>query len=52
MMVNNIESSEPVINIIPEGAKAMAGVWSYLNNYIISGHENGSIRQYDWKVSY
>ncbi|KAI8049659.1 eukaryotic translation initiation factor 3 subunit I [Syncephalis plumigaleata] len=44
------QSSEPVINIIPDGPKAMVGVWSYLNQYIISGHENGSIRQYDWKT--
>jgi translation initiation factor 3 subunit I len=34
-----------------EGSKAMVAAWGYLNKYIITGHENGEISQYDWKVS-
>ena len=31
-------------------AKVTAAVWSALDEYIITGHENGEIRQYDAKV--
>ncbi|CAI2176006.1 13449_t:CDS:2 [Funneliformis geosporum] len=44
------QSDEPITTIIPEGSKAMVSDWGYLNKYIITGHENGAISQYDWKT--
>ncbi|RUP46951.1 putative translation initiation factor 3 and TGF-beta interacting protein, partial [Jimgerdemannia flammicorona] len=43
------ESDEPFVVIYPEGSKATVAGWSYLNKYIIMGHEDGSISQWDWK---
>jgi translation initiation factor 3 subunit I len=48
--MSNLESDEPIIVINPEGSKVMVAAWGYLNKYIITGHEDGSISQYDWKV--
>ena len=50
VFIINLESDEPIIIINPEGSKAMVAAWGYLNKYIITGHENGAISQYDWKV--
>ncbi|CAG8588895.1 10087_t:CDS:2 [Ambispora leptoticha] len=44
------QSDEPITTIHPEGSKAMVADWGYLNKYIITGHENGTISQYDWKT--
>ncbi|ORY07876.1 WD40 repeat-like protein [Basidiobolus meristosporus CBS 931.73] len=41
---------EPINVIIPEGSKATVAGWGYLNKYIISGHENGSISMWDPKT--
>ncbi|CAJ0859200.1 21062_t:CDS:2 [Entrophospora sp. SA101] len=52
-IVNDVEakqSDEPIKIINPEGSKAMAATWGYLNRYIITGHENGAVSQYDWKT--
>ncbi|RUS30966.1 WD40-repeat-containing domain protein [Jimgerdemannia flammicorona] len=43
------QSDEPFVVIYPEGSKATVAGWSYLNKYIIMGHEDGSISQWDWK---
>ncbi|CAG8494963.1 13168_t:CDS:2 [Funneliformis caledonium] len=48
--VNAKQSDEPIMIIMPEGSKAMVSDWGYLNKYIIIGHENGSISQFDWKT--
>ncbi|KAK9768183.1 translation initiation factor eIF3 subunit [Basidiobolus ranarum] len=41
---------EPINVILPEGSKATVAGWGYLNKYIISGHENGSICMWDPKT--
>ncbi|KAF0517979.1 eukaryotic translation initiation factor 3 39 kDa subunit [Gigaspora margarita] len=44
------QSDEPINIVYPKGSKAMAAEWGYLNKYIITGHEDGSVAQYDWKA--
>jgi translation initiation factor 3 subunit I len=45
----SIQDIEPVCRILPQGSKATVAGWSYLNKWIITGHEDGTISQYDWK---
>ncbi|KAG9301639.1 hypothetical protein G9A89_016709 [Geosiphon pyriformis] len=47
--LNAQQLEEPIVVIYPEGSKVMVADWGYLNKYIITGHENGTISQYDWK---
>jgi hypothetical protein len=42
-----IEPSKPEIVITPPGSKATVAIWSYLDKFIISGHENGSVTLWD-----
>jgi translation initiation factor 3 subunit I len=49
-MENDEQATEPLIVIEPEDSKPTVAAWGYLNRYIISGHEDGSVRQYDWKT--
>lgn len=44
------QSSEKVLTITCDESKATVAGWSYLSKYIIAGHENGSVSQYDSKV--
>ena len=44
------QSDEPSIKITCEDSKATVAGWSYLSKYIIAGHEDGSVSQYDVKV--
>ena len=44
-----VEQDEPFV-INPEPTKAVVAAWGYLNKYIIIGHKDGMISQYDWKV--
>lgn len=44
------QSSEKSLVITCEDAKATVAGWSYMSKYIIAGHEDGSISQYDAKV--
>lgn len=39
----------PTLTITNTDSKATVAGWSYLNKYIITGHENGSVSQYDAK---
>ena len=48
--VNAEQSSEKVLTITCDESKATVAGWSYLSKYIIAGHENGSVSQYDSKV--
>lgn len=48
----DIESNEPLAQIVNDGAKAVVASWGYLNKYIVSGHVDGSICQWNWKVTY
>lgn len=45
------QSDEKVLVITCEDSKATVAGWSYLSKYIIAGHEDGSVSQYDAKVS-
>jgi translation initiation factor 3 subunit I len=44
------QTDEPRLRITCEESKATVAGWSYLSKYIIAGHEDGSISQYDGKV--
>ena len=43
-------SKEPYLNIPIEGPKVSAALWGPLDQYIITGHENGDLCQWDTKV--
>ena len=45
------QSDERALTITCEESKATVAGWSYLSRYIIAGHEDGSISQYDAKVT-
>lgn len=45
------QSDEQELKITCEESKATVAGWSYLDRYIIAGHEDGSVSQYDAKVS-
>lgn len=49
--VNAEQTTEPVLTITCEDAKATVAGWSFLSKYIIAGHEDGSVSQYDGEVS-
>lgn len=44
------QDDEPTLKITCEESKATVAGWSYLSKYIIAGHEDGSVSQYDSKV--
>lgn len=44
------QSDEPTLKITCEDSKATVAGWSYLSKYIIAGHEDGSVSQYDGKT--
>jgi translation initiation factor 3 subunit I len=44
------QSDERVLTISCEESKATVAGWSYMSKYIIAGHEDGSVSQYDGKV--
>jgi translation initiation factor 3 subunit I len=44
------QSDERVMTISCEESKATVAGWSYLSKYIIAGHEDGSVSQYDAKT--
>ena len=44
------QSDEPNLSITCEESKATVAGWSFLDKYIIAGHEDGSVSQYDAKV--
>jgi translation initiation factor 3 subunit I len=44
------QSEEKSLTITCDESKATVAGWSYLSKYIIAGHEDGSISQYDAKV--
>lgn len=49
---NNLDdqTDEPSLKITCHESKATVAGWSYLGKYIIAGHEDGSVSQYDAKV--
>jgi translation initiation factor 3 subunit I len=44
------QTDEHSLKITCEESKATVAGWSYLDRYIISGHEDGSVTQWDAKV--
>lgn len=48
--VNAEQTDEPSLTITCDESKATVAGWSYLSKYIIAGHEDGSVSQYDAKV--
>ncbi|KAK4194580.1 putative eukaryotic translation initiation factor 3 [Triangularia verruculosa] len=44
------QSDEKAMTIVCEESKATVAGWSYLSKYIIAGHEDGSVSQYDAKT--
>ncbi|KAI7830053.1 eukaryotic translation initiation factor 3 subunit I [Kickxella alabastrina] len=42
------QSNEPVVILRPSPSKATVAAWSYLDKYIVAGHEDGSLTLYDW----
>lgn len=45
------QADDPLFTITFHESKATVAAWSYLNKYIITGHEDGSVAQYDGKVT-
>lgn len=45
------QASDPAMTITCDESKATVAGWSFLSKYIIAGHEDGSVSQYDGKVS-
>ncbi len=43
-------SKDPILTIPIEGPKVTAALWGPLDQYIITGHENGDLCQWDTKV--
>ncbi len=46
------QSDERALTIVCDESKATVAGWSYFDKYIIAGHEDGSVSQYDAKVSF
>lgn len=44
------QTDEHSLKITCEESKATVAAWSFLDKYIIAGHEDGSVTQYDAKV--
>jgi translation initiation factor 3 subunit I len=46
------QSDEKSLVITCEDSKATVAGWSYMSKYIIAGHEDGTVSQYDAKVGF
>lgn len=46
------QTDEKSLTITCDESKATVAGWSYLSKYIIAGHEDGSVSQYDAKVMF
>ncbi len=52
IMVYDVRVDDNAIaRITVDGAKITAGLWGPFDEYIITGHEDGSLTQYDHRVS-
>lgn len=45
-----VEVDNPISEIPTQESKATVAGWSFLDKFIIMGHENGTISQWNWKV--
>ncbi|CAJ2502306.1 Uu.00g097000.m01.CDS01 [Anthostomella pinea] len=50
LSVDAEQSDERDMTIVCDQSKATVAGWSYLSKYIIAGHEDGSVSQYDGKT--
>ncbi|ROV92351.1 hypothetical protein VMCG_09147 [Cytospora schulzeri] len=48
--VNAEQNPEKVMTIVCDDSKATVAGWSYMSKYIIAGHEDGSVSQFDGKT--
>ncbi|KAL6721359.1 translation initiation factor eIF3 subunit [Lecanora helva] len=48
--VDAMQSDERALTITCDESKATVAAWSYLSRYIIAGHEDGTVSQYDAKT--
>lgn len=47
-----LASKDPILSVPVKGPKVTAALWGPLDQYIITGHENGDLCQWDTKVWY
>lgn len=47
--VDAAQADDPLFTITFRESKATVAAWGFLNKFIITGHEDGSVRQYDGK---
>ena len=47
----DVRAAEPTTRFLVDGPKVTAGLWGPLDEYLITGHEDGSVCHYDYKVS-
>jgi translation initiation factor 3 subunit I len=50
MDLDEPQADGPLFTITFRESKATVAAWSYLNKFIITGHEDGSVSQYDGKT--
>lgn len=43
------QAREPILKFSPDGSKSVCVAWSYLDKYIVSGHEDGAVALFDGK---
>ncbi|KAJ2044891.1 translation initiation factor eIF3 subunit, partial [Coemansia sp. S16] len=43
------QSNEPIVILRASGAKPTVAAWSFLDKFIVSGHEDGTLSLYDWR---
>ena len=51
IFLNDIVSLDEISMVLVEQTKVTAASWGPFDNYLITGHENGAISQYDLRVS-
>ena len=52
IFLNDVVSLDVISVVLVEQAKVTAASWGPFDNYLITGHENGAVSQYDLRVSH
>ena len=52
IFLNDVVSLDQISFVLVEQAKVTAASWGPFDNYLITGHENGAVCQYDLRVSW
>ena len=50
MYIPQVQSNTPFQDIQIDDSKVNRMIWGTVEDYVITGHENGQICQYDWKT--